>query len=342
MRSCCPSTVCVSSCTCWRSVCGFGPRGCLVTLSPGVHRYKVIRHIFRDNRENEIKVAVYMDVFVHQLGFDLTAEETLTQLLTNNLQLLEQLQVEQVNVFLQFIRVHGKRPEFLDFLAALCSCLGRGVPANQELICDLIFGNGDGMMHDDSANTTAAAFGTTATAFGNTDATQMAALLQPETSTPWGDMLDVVGGADVILPTREVESISESKGGLEHVGGRDIPLEVFVGRLPSFSEFLNRHVGQESTRSILSTPKLSERQRTARYKYVRHIDKLLETAAVTEWVAVKDLYVLALGAGSTCPGGDRRWCSHVRWSSTPGSHGRRRSRGVSSVTRHRRNPACVL
>lgn len=82
--------------------------------------YTVIRHMFHDNRESEVEVAAYMDVFIQHIGFALNAEATVTGLLTNNLRLLEQLQVDDVKVFLTFIRTKGKRAEYLDFLTALC------------------------------------------------------------------------------------------------------------------------------------------------------------------------------------------------------------------------------
>ena len=358
--------------------------------------YKLIRHVFRDSRENENKVAAYMDVFIKQLGFDVTAEETLTQLLTNNLQLLERLQVDQINVFLQFIRESGKKPEFLDFLAALCSCLGRGVPANQELICDLIFGDGDGLLRDGDGDVDAAGLAGISGRFG--DAGMVDAIGNSSmwlrhvqdiagvdgTSFAGGEhsAVDVIGGADVILPTREqngerrwprVSAASDSKvaagdlhrhgpapviamastspGGGVDIGGLEakpvrmepvrlrqgrisqtsvttdesgvdpwmsrgddsIPLEVFVGKLPSMKDYLrqrarvgsNSRDGGESKSSggkssggtpdpsisRASMPRTRSEWQLARQEYVKYINHKLDTAPAAEWVAVMDLYV---------------------------------------------------
>ena len=68
----------------------------------------------------------------------------LTQLLDNNLTLIETLSMEHVQTFVRLIRAKGKQTRFLDFLRALCSCKGAGVPIKQELICDIIFGDSSG------------------------------------------------------------------------------------------------------------------------------------------------------------------------------------------------------
>ena len=70
-------------------------------------------------------------------------------MLTNNLELLEKLDDTYVAAFLQLIKAQGKKPMYLDFLAGLCSCKGVGVPHMQELVCDRIFGNRDGILGDD-------------------------------------------------------------------------------------------------------------------------------------------------------------------------------------------------
>lgn len=80
----------------------------------------------------------------HQIGRGLGAEETLTELLNNNLVLIENLSMDHVTAFVALIRSKGKKPRYLDFLRALCSCRGAGVPVKQELICDIIFGDSSG------------------------------------------------------------------------------------------------------------------------------------------------------------------------------------------------------
>ena len=50
------------------------------------------------------------------------------------------LSYDQVMVFIDLIRRRGRKPQFLEFLTACCSCNGEGVPSKQEMVCTLIFG----------------------------------------------------------------------------------------------------------------------------------------------------------------------------------------------------------
>ena len=105
---------------------------------------RLVFHIFKDNRANEMAVADFLDVFIKLVGYELRAEQTLTHLLTNNRQLLQQLQPETCRVFIDLIRRKGKRAHYIDFLVGLCSCLGEPVKSKQELVADVIFGDDDG------------------------------------------------------------------------------------------------------------------------------------------------------------------------------------------------------
>ena len=69
---------------------------------------------------------------------------TLTELLNNNLALIETLSMDHVQAFVTLIRTKGKHPQYLNFLRALCSCRGAGVPVKQELVCDIVFGDSSG------------------------------------------------------------------------------------------------------------------------------------------------------------------------------------------------------
>ena len=53
--------------------------------------YLLLLYMFKDNRTNEKHVYAFVDVFVAQIGLGLGAERCLTELLTNNILLLEGL-----------------------------------------------------------------------------------------------------------------------------------------------------------------------------------------------------------------------------------------------------------
>jgi hypothetical protein len=47
----------------------------------------------------------------------------------------------EVEKFVHLIRTFGPQPQFLRFLIALCSCLGKAVERNQHLICEIVLQN---------------------------------------------------------------------------------------------------------------------------------------------------------------------------------------------------------
>lgn len=91
--------------------------------------YRLLRAIIRDNRENAIYASRYMHLFIYQLGYELRAEDTLTELMVDNIEMLEALDQDTVMVFIDLVRRRGRKPQFLAFLTACCSCNGDGVPS---------------------------------------------------------------------------------------------------------------------------------------------------------------------------------------------------------------------
>lgn len=109
--------------------------------------YKLLRHVFTGSRSAEFVVSRHLHVMTKQVGYALDAETALTQLFQANRHVLDSLDTSDVAAFLDLIRQKGRRAELLAFLTSICSCMGAGVPSKQELVCDLIFGDGDGVLN---------------------------------------------------------------------------------------------------------------------------------------------------------------------------------------------------
>ena len=98
--------------------------------------FKALEYSFRDNRVNELYTGVYISVMLRLLGRQLGAENCLTKLLSNNAQLLDsKISDREIETFIKLIKTTGLQAIYLNFLTALCSCLGTAVMSNQQLIC---------------------------------------------------------------------------------------------------------------------------------------------------------------------------------------------------------------
>ncbi|KAH8097183.1 ryanodine-sensitive calcium-release channel [Aureococcus anophagefferens] len=71
---------------------------------------------------------------IDQIAYSVGAAEALSQLVSDNEELLERhIDARVVDDFASLIEAQGPRADLLGFLGAICSCRGRGVKSNQEL-----------------------------------------------------------------------------------------------------------------------------------------------------------------------------------------------------------------
>ena len=105
--------------------------------------YRLTRLAAQDNRANELYCAQWMGLFLwHVQGTwqseVLRPELTVTEILSDNWQLLaHHLSKDLVAQFLQLM-VLSRNPLYVALVSTLCTCQGRPVPRNQNIICDLM------------------------------------------------------------------------------------------------------------------------------------------------------------------------------------------------------------
>lgn len=122
----------------------------LPTLQPGdlitnicSLSYRLVRLAAQDNRANEQYCAQWMGLFLWHAQATwqndaLHPETTLTEILSDNWQLLaHHLSKDLVTQFLQLM-VRSHDPPYVALVSTLCICQGRPVPRNQNTICDLL------------------------------------------------------------------------------------------------------------------------------------------------------------------------------------------------------------
>ncbi len=113
------------------------------------HLYKLIQCTCQDSRRNELYVSHGMELIIKHLGHELGAEPCLTAMLTNNMQLLDKkVETKQILGFIKLIDTYGQKSQFIDFLGALCSCLGQAIVSNQKLICQALLSCSTNQMID--------------------------------------------------------------------------------------------------------------------------------------------------------------------------------------------------
>lgn len=99
-------------------------------------------HIFRGNRENELRIIrIALPTLMELLGNGFQTSLSLSFLLRENRNLVESITAYAsiVRNFFEMITTRGKSIRYMQFLVAMCTSRGRGVPKTQEAICDFLF-----------------------------------------------------------------------------------------------------------------------------------------------------------------------------------------------------------
>ncbi|DBA03745.1 TPA: hypothetical protein N0F65_004162 [Lagenidium giganteum] len=99
-------------------------------------------HIFYGNRANELYMVKYaMPTLMELLGNGFQTSLPLSYLLRENRNLVESITAYTsiIRNFFELIKTQGKSIRYMQFLVALCTSRGRGVPKTQEAICELLF-----------------------------------------------------------------------------------------------------------------------------------------------------------------------------------------------------------
>jgi len=101
---------------------------------------KALRHLFLDYPDNEKYFAKqgtendsWISILISQVASPIGASDTLTDLISNNAQLLEEnVDKETIKFFQELIGKHGPDASYMRYFTGICSCRGRQILSNQE------------------------------------------------------------------------------------------------------------------------------------------------------------------------------------------------------------------
>lgn len=103
--------------------------------------YRILKHTVKDYTSNKNYVAQWIDLFFKQAMItteanDFGAERLISELLTNNKQLLDTgIERKTIKDLIELCVQKPKHERFLNLLSGLCSCNGDAVQSNQDDIC---------------------------------------------------------------------------------------------------------------------------------------------------------------------------------------------------------------
>ena len=109
--------------------------------------YRILKHTVKDNNQNKNYVAQWIDLFFKQAMVTTDkntfyAELTITELLTNNKQLLDtQIEESTIKSLIDLCLKQPKHERFLKMLSTLCQCDGEAIVSNQDGIYDAVLKN---------------------------------------------------------------------------------------------------------------------------------------------------------------------------------------------------------
>ena len=117
--------------------------------------YSLLVLACRQRPENELYLSKWLPALVEHLPLNVGAEEALTEILSDNRQLLQaQVNGGLLTLFSDLIIEQGKRPSYLHFLKALTACDGVPLDRHQVSVCELLYGERyDGRVSDRSQRT---------------------------------------------------------------------------------------------------------------------------------------------------------------------------------------------
>ena len=106
--------------------------------------YRILKLCSKDNEHNKFYVAQWISHFFDQSMMtneqnNMLAQDTITELLDNNKQLLDkQIKTQTIRNIIQNCSDNLKNEKFLNLLSALCQCNGEAIVSNQDDICSML------------------------------------------------------------------------------------------------------------------------------------------------------------------------------------------------------------
>eukprot|EP00039_Didymoeca_costata_P001936 m.56376 g.56376 ORF g.56376 m.56376 type:complete len:2661 (+) comp11036_c1_seq1:86-8068(+) len=99
-----------------------------------------------DSRKNELYMARHLPYFQYLFGSEIKMEEMYTELVRDNLQLVQSIGEREVRKVVDLIG-KDKNPDFLAFLCVLCECDDDAMADNQELVARILLEEHKGLVY---------------------------------------------------------------------------------------------------------------------------------------------------------------------------------------------------